>query len=111
MNKTELIDKLLHLGSTIEICNSSKTSKKAKELANTLLDNYLESINYTHSCTELKTLKQGEKLILDNKFDVEVVAPSEKNVLIKYKETDRVVWVNEQRLKQKQFLITYNLNR
>lgn len=44
MNKTELIDKLLHLGSTIEICNSSKTSKKAKKLANTLLDKYLESI-------------------------------------------------------------------
>ena len=67
--------------------------------------NWLESkvlaINYTHCCTELKTLKQGEKLILDNKFDVEVVAPSEKNVLIKYKETDRIVWVNEQRLKQK----------
>ena len=44
MNKTELIDKLLHLGSTIEICNSSKTSKKAKKLAHNLLDKYLESI-------------------------------------------------------------------
>jgi hypothetical protein len=44
MNKTELINKLLHLGSTIEICNSSKTSKKAKKLAHNLLDKYLESI-------------------------------------------------------------------
>ncbi len=50
MNKTELIDKLLHLGSTIEICNSSKTSKKAKELAHNLLDNYLAAINDTHCC-------------------------------------------------------------
>ena len=64
------------------------------------LKKLLTAINYTHSCTDLKTLKQGEKLILDNKFDVEVVAPSEKNVLIKYKETDKVVWVNEQRLKR-----------
>ena len=50
MNKTELIDKLLHLGSTIEICNSTQTSKKAKELAHKLLDNYLEAINDTHCC-------------------------------------------------------------
>jgi len=53
MNKTELIDKLLHLGSTIEICNSTQTSKKAKELAHTLLDEYLKAINYTHCCEEL----------------------------------------------------------
>jgi len=50
MNKTELIDKLLHLGSTTEICNSTQTSKKAKELAHKLLDEYLEAINYTHCC-------------------------------------------------------------
>ena len=50
MNKTEFIDKLLHLGSTIEICNSTQTSKKAKELAHTLLDEYLQAINYTHFC-------------------------------------------------------------
>ena len=43
MNKTELINKLLHLGSTIEICNSTQTSKKAKELAHNLLDEYLEA--------------------------------------------------------------------
>ena len=66
-----------------------------------LLEELEEVINFIHCCTELKTLKQGEKLILDNKFDVQVVAPSEKNVLIKYKETDRIVWVNEQRLKRK----------
>jgi len=50
MNKTELINKLLQLGSTMEICNSTQTSKKAKELAHNLLDNYLEAINYTHCC-------------------------------------------------------------
>ena len=50
MNKTELIDKLLHLGSTTEICNSTQTSKKAKELAHKLLDEYLAAINYTHCC-------------------------------------------------------------
>jgi len=55
MNKTELIDKLLHLGSTIEICNSTQTSKKAKKLAHKLLDEYLEAINYSRSCTTLKT--------------------------------------------------------
>ena len=63
MNKTELIDKLLHLGSTIEICNSSKTSKKAKKLANTLLDNYLESINYTDSCKS--DVSQQRELLID----------------------------------------------
>jgi len=47
MNKDELIDKLLHLGNTIEICNSTQTSKKAKKLAHKLLDEYLESVNYT----------------------------------------------------------------
>jgi 7-cyano-7-deazaguanine synthase in queuosine biosynthesis len=61
MNKTELIDKLLHLGSTIEICNSTQTSKKAKELAHTLLDEYLEAINYTHSCkSDSELLKCGD---------------------------------------------------
>jgi hypothetical protein len=42
-SKTELINKLLHLGSIIEICNSIQTSKKAKELAHNLLDEYLEA--------------------------------------------------------------------
>ena len=45
MDKAELIDKLLHLGGTIEICNSKKTAKKAKELAHTLLDEYLKAID------------------------------------------------------------------
>ena len=44
-SSNELINKLLHLGSTIEICNSIQTSKKAKELAHNLLDEYLEAIN------------------------------------------------------------------
>ena len=49
MNKTELIDKLLHLGNTTEMC-SSTDRHNAKELAHTLIDEYLEAINYTHSC-------------------------------------------------------------
>ena len=52
MNKTELIDKLLHLGNTTEMCYSTERHN-AKELAHTLLDEYLEAINYTHSCTEV----------------------------------------------------------
>ena len=59
-----------------------------------------EAINYTHSCTELKTVKQGENLILDNKFDVEVITP-ESSVLIKHKDKDRLIWVDKQRLKRK----------
>tara|TARA_R110000803_G_scaffold77421_5_gene142298 strand:+ start:2759 stop:3004 length:246 start_codon:yes stop_codon:yes gene_type:complete len=49
MNKTELIDKLLHLGNTTEMCCSTD-QHNAKELAHTLIDEYLEAINYTHSC-------------------------------------------------------------
>ena len=45
MNKTELIDKLLHLGNTTEMC-SSTDRYNAKELAHTLIDEYLEAINY-----------------------------------------------------------------
>ncbi len=59
MNKTELIDKLLHLGSTIEICNSTQTSKKAKKLAHKLLDEYLEAINYTHCSTQFFCCKEA----------------------------------------------------
>ena len=53
MNKTELIDKLLHLGNTTEMCCSTD-QHNAKELAHTLIDEYLEAINYTHSSTQLK---------------------------------------------------------
>ena len=49
MNKTELIDKLLHLGNTTEMCCSTDRHN-AKELAHTLIDEYLEAIDYTHSC-------------------------------------------------------------
>jgi hypothetical protein len=59
-----------------------------------------EAINYTHCCTELKTVKQGENLILGNKFDVEVITP-ESSVLIKHKDKDRLIWVDKQRLKRK----------
>ena len=47
--KTELIDKLLHLGYTTEMCCSTD-QHNAKELAHTLLDEYLQAINYTHCC-------------------------------------------------------------
>jgi hypothetical protein len=49
MNKTELIDKLLHLGNTTEMCCSTDRHN-AKELAHTLLDEYLEAINDTQCC-------------------------------------------------------------
>jgi hypothetical protein len=49
MNKTELIDKILHLGYTTEMC-SSTDKHKAKELAHTLIDEYLEAINYSQCC-------------------------------------------------------------
>ena len=74
MNKTEFIDKLLHLGSTIEIRNSTHTSKKAKELAHTLLDDYLESINYTHCCES-----DSEKLLFTQEEIVERI--NEQTVL------------------------------
>ena len=49
MNKTELIDKLLHLGNTTEMC-SSTDRHNAKELAHTLIDEYLKAINYSQCC-------------------------------------------------------------
>ena len=52
MNKTELIDKLLHLGNTTEMC-SSTDRHNAKEIAHTLIDEYLEAINYTRCCKQL----------------------------------------------------------
>ena len=58
MNKTELIDKLLHLGNTTEMCCSTD-QHNAKELAHTLIDEYLEAINYTHSCTELPSKQKS----------------------------------------------------
>ena len=78
-----------------------------EDLAEHIVKMVEKAINYTHSCTELKTVKQGENLILDNKFDVEVITP-ESSVLIKHKDKDRLIWVDKQRLKRKQFLITYN---
>jgi len=74
MNKTELIDKLLHLGSTIEICNSTQTSKKAKKLAHKLLDEYLEAINYTHCSAQLNdSFLKGDKVIYCSVIYAEVV--------------------------------------
>jgi hypothetical protein len=60
MNKTELIDKLLHLGNTTEMCCSTDRHK-AKELAHNLLDEYLKAINFTDSSLQLPY--KDEKLI------------------------------------------------
>jgi len=60
MNKTELIDKLLHLGNTTEMCCSTDRHN-AKELAHTLLDEYLQAINDTHCCnSDIEQLKDEE---------------------------------------------------
>ena len=64
MNKTELIDKLLHLGNTTEMCCSTDRHN-AKELAHTLLDEYLQAINDTHCCTELKGEKDDDDWVQD----------------------------------------------
>ncbi len=53
MNKTELINKLLWLGYT-SAEEGTKKRKEAISMAHNLLDEYLEAINYTHCCTELK---------------------------------------------------------
>ena len=44
MNKSELVDRLLFLGNTTEMCNSTDRHT-AKELAHNLIDEYLEAIN------------------------------------------------------------------
>jgi hypothetical protein len=53
MNKTELIDKLLHLGNTTEM-SCSTDRHNSKELAHTLIDEYVKAINYSQCCTTLK---------------------------------------------------------
>jgi hypothetical protein len=73
MNKTELIDKLLHLGNTTEMCCSTDRHN-AKELAHTLIDEYLVAINNTHSCksdSELLLKKQSDWLMIHTKLEVE----------------------------------------
>ena len=64
MNKTELIDKLLHLGNTTEMCCSTDRHN-AKELAHTLIDEYLTAINYTHCCKS-----DSEQLICEECKDI-----------------------------------------
>ena len=78
---------------------SSLTTLAIEEIMTDFAKKEVEAINYTRCCTELKTVKQGENLILDNKFDVEVVTP-ESSVLIKHKDKDRLIWVDKQRLKR-----------
>ena len=95
MNKLEFTNKVLdNLNDSI-----SEDGKVGLAKFIELTNNLYEAINYTPCCTELKTVKQGEKLVLDNKFDVEVVTP-ESSVLIKHKDKDRLIWVDKQRLKR-----------
>ena len=49
MNKTELVNKLLWLGYTSSEEGTEKR-KEAVSMAHNLVDEYLEAINYTHSC-------------------------------------------------------------
>lgn len=49
---------------------------------------------------QLKTVKQGETLILDNKLEVEVITP-ESSVLIKDSRDGMLRWVGKERLKRK----------
>jgi hypothetical protein len=86
MNKTELIDKLLHLGNTTEMCCSTDRHN-AKELAHTLIDEYLEAINYTRCCTELPT-KEEMHLELNNRVeDIKATSSmgSNKQMLLAYR--------------------------
>jgi hypothetical protein len=53
MNKTELISKLLWLGYTSAEEGKEKR-KEAVSMAHNLVDEYLEAINYTRCCTELR---------------------------------------------------------
>jgi len=93
--------KLIQLLNKVELAvGETVMSEKVKENINGLiLDVKNEAINFIPCCAELKTVKQGENLILDNKFDVQVVIP-ESSVLIKHKEKDRLIWIDKQRLKR-----------
>ena len=95
MEKNEIISRVEEI-----LHNKYDAGGIDSELVEDCVDSTLEAINYTHSCTELKTVKQGENLILDNKFDVKVITP-ESSVLIKHKDNDRLIWVDKQRLKRK----------
>jgi hypothetical protein len=46
MDNKQLINKLMHLGGIVELCNNQDTYRKARELAHTLLDEYLEELKY-----------------------------------------------------------------
>jgi hypothetical protein len=96
-NKEQLLNKenwiqYLNLADDGGLTNNAK--------ANDIVSKIQQAIDFIPCCTELKTVKQGENLILDNKFDVQVVIP-ESSVLIKHKEKDRLIWVDKQRLKRK----------
>lgn len=58
MNKTELINKLLWLGYTSAEEGAEKR-KEAISTAHNLVDEYLEAINYTRCCTQLKDIEEN----------------------------------------------------
>lgn len=99
----------------------NKTMKNKQELINRVIDFYLtghnlkaeeskavfslkdeyKAINYTPCCTELKACFQiGEKVILDNHTEVEVLV-SEPKLYIRQNEYDSEMWVNMKRLRKK----------
>ena len=95
-NKEQLLNKenwiqYLNLADDGGLTNNAK--------ANDIVSKIQQAINFIPCCAELKTVKQGENLILDNKFDVQVVIP-ESSVLIKHKENARLIWIDKQRLKR-----------
>lgn len=85
----ELLFKVYNKGLQQEDCNLTEFANKIEK-----------EITLTRYCTELKTVKQGDILLLDNKFDVEVITP-ESSVLIKHKGKDILIWVDKKRLKRK----------
>ena len=58
MDKTELINKLLWLGYTSAEEGAEKR-KEAISTAHNLVDEYLEAINYTRCCTQLKDIEEN----------------------------------------------------
>ena len=81
--KTKEIQARLERGYTMAIYG---TRENIHEQMTNDIKELLEAINYTRCCKSdselLKTVKQGETLILDNKLEVEVITPK-SSVLIK----------------------------
>jgi len=74
MEKEQLVNKLIHLGGIVELCNNKDTYKKAKELAHTLFDKYLEHETQAKK-TEMKELHKAKHY---NTYDIETIDIMEK---------------------------------